>query len=83
MTTPAPVSFFDASPRFILTFSLSETAQTMSHILRDLSIEQLEEQKKELANTCESLKGENAKIFQEIKQVNYIHFVCNFEGLNK
>lgn len=48
---------------------IAETAQTMSHILRDLSIEQLEEQKKELANTCESLKGENAKIFQEIKQL--------------
>ena len=48
---------------------MTETAQTMSHILRDLSIEELETQKAELTEKCELLKGENAKIYRDIQQV--------------
>ena len=47
----------------------TETAQTMSHILKDLTIEELETQKGELVEKCETLKAENGKIHKEILQV--------------
>jgi len=49
---------------------IAEIAQTMSHILSDLSIEALEEQKGGLVEKVEALKAENAKIYREIQQIN-------------
>lgn len=55
--------------RDMIELQIAETAQTMSHILKDLTIEELETQKGELVEKCETLKAENGKIHKEILQI--------------
>ena len=51
----------------------------MSHILKDLTIEELETQKGELVEKCETLKAENGKIHKEIQQVKIHRHMVTWE----
>jgi len=55
--------------RDMIELQIAETAQTMSHILKDLTIEELETQKSELVEKCETLKSENGRIHKDIQQI--------------